>query len=509
MTSEFQDPNNGEPKPGNQVGNQHVSEPYLAETLSPSTRDYNRSRWNVYLSWAAILFTTVGMFTLVFVGKQLEDADTEATQAEMMTINSQAKMMIGMKQIASAPVGAQLDAMNRGALEQRYGIVLLKNDLVGAEEAEELLHKIDELAEKQNFESSEMQKRLRKTVGQLLNEYKEEQWDSGVVAAKDRDYLIEQMGWVGELGLTPESSPNESGRKSLMAEAKSSAVAYLLVLCSMGTIGLLGIIAGILAIYFLVNRKVRTHLVDQRERSVVYLETFAIWIVLFFVVSQIGGALIVQALEINGNMARTIYQLSIFFGSLVVLLWPIKRGLTFRQVREDIGWTCRNPIKEVGAGIFAYAAMAPVIGCFLIGLVIVVAASAQADADSLAPTGAGAHPIQDQIATGDVTAWFGVFLMAVVAAPIVEETMFRGVFYRYLKDVSNQWKFVTSVVFACLMNGFIFAALHPQGLIGLPFLTLLAVGMSLARQWRGSLVASITMHAINNGLITCLMFSMF
>ena len=49
---------------------------------------------------------------------------------------------------------------------------------------------------------------------------------------------------------------------------------------------------------------------------------------------------------------------------------------------------------------------------------------------------------------------------------------------------------IPSVAFAALVNSLIFAAIHPQGIIGIPLLTTLAVGFSLTRQWRGSLLES-------------------
>ena len=39
-------------------------------------------------------------------------------------------------------------------------------------------------------------------------------------------------------------------------------------------------------------------------------------------------------------------------------------------------------------------------------------------------------------------------------------------------------------------------------------LATLAIGFSLAREWRGSLIAPMVMHAINNTTITCLLILM-
>jgi len=81
--------------------------------------------------------------------------------------------------------------------------------------------------------------------------------------------------------------------------------------------------------------------------------------------------------------------------------------------------------------------------------------------------------------------------------------MFRGVLYRHLRDLTLTWKTWLSVVFSAVLNGLIFAAIHPQGMVAIPVLATLAIGFTFARQWRDSLLAPMTMHAIHNFLITC------
>ena len=106
------------------------------------------------------------------------------------------------------------------------------------------------------------------------------------------------------------------------------------------------------------------------------------------------------------------------------------------------------------------------------------------------------------LTSGDFMVIVFIFLSTCVAAPIIEETMFRGVLFRYLRDRTGGWSRFSSVAFAAVFNGLIFASVHPQGLIGIPVLTALAVGFSLVRQWRHSLMAPMIMHALNNFLVT-------
>ena len=115
-------------------------------------------------------------------------------------------------------------------------------------------------------------------------------------------------------------------------------------------------------------------------------------------------------------------------------------------------------------------------------------------------------PIANEAFGGDaLQVIFTIFFIASVLAPLTEEIMFRGVLYRTLRDGSRRSSRVVSILFAALISSLIFAAIHPQGIVGIPVLTILAFGFCLVRQWRGSLIACITMHAIHNGLTMSLL----
>jgi membrane protease YdiL (CAAX protease family) len=118
-----------------------------------------------------------------------------------------------------------------------------------------------------------------------------------------------------------------------------------------------------------------------------------------------------------------------------------------------------------------------------------------------APAGGPAHPIIAELGDGSALLIVQVLLLASVAAPIVEETIFRGVLYRHLRDASAGLGFVVSVLFSTLLAAFVFAVIHPQGWVAIPALMSLAVGFTLAREWRGTLIPSMVMHGVSNGLV--------
>jgi membrane protease YdiL (CAAX protease family) len=92
---------------------------------------------------------------------------------------------------------------------------------------------------------------------------------------------------------------------------------------------------------------------------------------------------------------------------------------------------------------------------------------------------------------GDLTAISLLAVFAVVLAPIVEEIVFRGGIYRFLKSQS-------SVLTAQIISGALFATMHGNLM---SFLPLLVIGIILARQYEGSgnILVPICFHAYFNG----------
>ena len=97
-----------------------------------------------------------------------------------------------------------------------------------------------------------------------------------------------------------------------------------------------------------------------------------------------------------------------------------------------------------------------------------------------------------------------LFLIAVVAAPLVEEILFRGVLYAHLRGATGAWRRFLSIAFAAVVSAAVFAIIHPQGPIFAPVLAGLAVGFCVGREWRGSIYASIVAHAVNNAIVLSL-----
>jgi membrane protease YdiL (CAAX protease family) len=118
------------------------------------------------------------------------------------------------------------------------------------------------------------------------------------------------------------------------------------------------------------------------------------------------------------------------------------------------------------------------------------------------------HPVTDLLAGADGLRIALLLLLASVAAPVVEEIMFRGALYGHLRGTFFVRNPLVSVMVAAVVSSFIFAVIHPQGVLFTPALGGLAVSFCLSRELRGSLIAPVVAHAINNAVTLALGLSL-
>jgi membrane protease YdiL (CAAX protease family) len=179
------------------------------------------------------------------------------------------------------------------------------------------------------------------------------------------------------------------------------------------------------------------------------------------------------------------------FGSLAALAWPVVRGVPFREVRSDIGLHAgRGPIVETLAGIGGYAIALPLLAAGAIVMLILTRI--------FEGEGTPSHPAVEGIASAGRLGLVAILFLACVAAPVVEEIMFRGVLYRHLRDATGRAGIVLSFAGSALISSVLFAAIHPQGLLFIPVLSGLAIGLCITRELRGSLWPCMVAHALTN-----------
>jgi membrane protease YdiL (CAAX protease family) len=469
-----------------------------------------RHGWTAALAWCLILAATT--FVAGTVAYQQFVARVEANEAAvvgnderpfLLLTNFQIKMTVGMHELSIEDASSPNAMIESGSIDERYCRTILIGELQGYGHALNALSQIERLAARHNRVLTERQQRLGELLRRLFSRYRMGRFDGPGLDAADQSFLIEQLGWSGRLALAPQGSPQQQQRAELLEEARGLAITVIVFGVTVILMCVAGLAALVVFFILILLGTVRSGIPRQSFHGAVYAETFALWLIVF-VILQLGLGALGEVGHLPGMMTLSMIL------PLAVLVWPIVRGVTPRQVCYDIGWRWKNPIVEASCGFMAYLATLPAIAVgFLLFLVLTVVAESSVEHDAFAPIDGAPHPIHEEVAeVGRTLPLLEIIVLACLVAPLVEETMFRGVLYRHLRDATWRWPPLVSIALAAGLNSFLFAAIHPQGLMAVPLLTALALGFSMARQWRGSLMAPMMMHAMHNGMVTSLLVLM-
>lgn len=294
--------------------------------------------------------------------------------------------------------------------------------------------------------------------------------------------FLKRHGWIAKMARAQAGGARDPARQEIVRQA----IGTTLVLIGGTSLGMLAAVGGlvlmILAIVRWRNGRLRMTLErNDGGQGGVLVEGFAIYLVLFlFLPSLVRG--------LPFPLPRWTAYLAAAVALLVGMCWPLLRGMHWKCWRESMGLHGgQGLLREMGAGILGWLAALPLI---VLGM---VAASWITRLTGQFP----AHPIVEVFA-GDGWAKFGAVMLAVVWAPVSEELMFRGLLF---PGLSAWLRWVPGM----LASAFVFAVIHPQGWAGVPAIMALAAAFSLLRLWRRSLVAPMTAHALNNGLMCAVM----
>ena len=473
------------------------------------------------IAWLMVALAVTSLVLLVAVQQfsQATEVGGDATDADLMQAEIQTKMLVGQGNLdkilpipaEGVPEPAVPEEVDAGCYEQRLVYASIKNEFEGPESARDYLQALDErvealqaeelqkgILEEERFELTEDQRELRNAMDKLLTEYEAGNFSDSGVSEESKEMIKERLGFPGELFLLPEGTAQQAARDNLLSGVAVS-VSVMMVL------GLFGFLAGVIGLgccvafpVMVAKNKLVSYFFLSPTNHNIYIQTFAIWLVGFF-----GTSMLLGFLELSPE-AGMLIQPAVFFGSLLCLVYPLLRGVTFRQLRYDIGWTIDRPVGDTAFAGVSYLATLPCLIPGIIAIAIFTAIVGQFTElhEFARQTGPG-HPIQEYLANGNWFMILMVFVTACIAAPVVEETMFRGVLYRHLRDWSQGWARWVSIAFSAVLNGFIFAAIHPQGIAAIPVLMTLAICFSLVREWRNSLLTPMLMHGIHNTLVTC------
>jgi membrane protease YdiL (CAAX protease family) len=384
------------------------------------------------------------------------------------------------------------EKMDRGSYSQRLRFAVVAGELAGPEEARKALKALERDRRAGEVEARPVSVEAAGKLERLYAGYEKEP-GKPVLPESDQEWLRQRLGWFGELALAP-----EDGDPDLRAHALAAARRTFLGLIALAGMALVGLSVGgfllLLLIFLAFLGRLRGGLECGSGRGGVYAEAFALYLLLY-----IGLSLLARLLGLTEGRWGLGLSGLVALLTLAVLLWPVLRGVPWRQVREDVGLKLGDrPFLQLLCGPACYLCAIPLLMVGLGIMFLMMLAQKKLGEEVVPPS----HPIVSAGLSSSVWLWLQVFVVACVIAPLVEETMFRGLLYRHLREATCRWARWLSIAAAVLMSGFVFAVIHPQGWLGVPVLMALATAFALAREWRGSLVPSMLAHGLNNGVST-------
>ena len=320
--------------------------------------------------------------------------------------------------------------------------------------------------------------------------------------------LIERHDWFAQLALSFDQPNDSPARRAAIAPAQRVIFAAVAIFAIGGISFLVGL--GLL-IWLLVKliggsrppvqpnwgQPMPHGYVDSRPEPMrmgyvpdpaaprVFLEAFAIYLGGF-----LAMGMLVRLLFPNAGLGLAILGLALPLAAAIV--WPRFRGMSWAEARRAVGLHCgKGFAREVMSGLAGYVAALPILALAMMVTLVLTKFGGKVPS----------HPLVNEIST-DFWSVVKLYVLASVWAPITEELLFRGALFHHLRR-RHGWFLSAALV------SFIFAAIHPQGYLGIPMLMTIAFILAGLREWRGSIIASMVGHALNNFVAVTVLILMF
>ena len=313
------------------------------------------------------------------------------------------------------------------------------------------------------------------------------------------ELLQQRLGWFGTFAQAQVSCDDGLGMNLQKSDLIFMVVLGVAAIWFMG-FGTCGIAALITLIVMGLTRKIGSAITSRANTSLILGETFVAWFVLFLGL-QFAAMLVPVDPE---SPWRLVLSGALMFAALGALAWARWRGLSMGALMDLIGlrWN-QGFFQLLWKAAISYMTALPLMG---LGLLIGLGMGWFFNVPNL---GNPTHPIQELIDKANPMELFMLFALACVAAPITEEIIFRGVLYGHLRQGTNKWGVVASMIFSMVISGTIFAGIHPQGAFVAPALAGLACAFCITREWSGSVFPGMIAHGIQNATVLALNVILF
>ncbi|MEP6755498.1 MAG: type II CAAX endopeptidase family protein [Chthonomonadales bacterium] len=319
------------------------------------------------------------------------------------------------------------------------------------------------------------------------------------------------LGWHEHLALL--ALYKSSGQKNLAEEQSdilhSSTIRMGIIGILMILVGLVGLGMGILLVAFVAWRRKHPHVRIQPEILNMYdirpaealqpVQARVLYsIFVIYLCSMAGIRLLMTGIQSQGwldfmkSMSPASRMSISILLAFVTTIPPLLLFLRFRRQGvvswNDIGFKRGQTIGDIVWGICGYFAALPVI-------IIVTLIATQVFKHFTSPVNPA---VTDALNSHNMLILFLTLCEASLMAPLIEETMFRGVFLNALHPSLGR-------VGSSLTSAGVFAILHPQLPAG--FFSIFTIGLLFNTLYRNrnSLLPGMVAHAINNGSIVLML----
>lgn len=440
----------------------------------------------------------------------------EAPDTDMFSLTSRAITKIAValkKQQPTAPIGSlqqNLDTSARTPVD-RFRAAIVAAELIDATTAAERLKSLSEAIDQEaadaakaeaatppsaeeakvNERTAEARGRLRTDVEVLRGVYAGE-YALDDVAAKG---LIERYGWFGRVAAT--QGETDIKRAQLFQNGMELLLVLFLVGSGAFVVGIASLVCLVLVLVKVSSGKFRAKFSAPAPGGSVYLETVAVFVV-SFVLLTLGFEAIDYGFQKSGKPSPEwlgLAHMALQWVLLLVIFWPRTRGVELERWKRDTGLNMGEGFwKEASSGVFVYLASLPLLVLAgVVSLLLNLLRDAIRTMVAGKPVDAGIphNPILDILMNAPPLMLVLLFVLATCWAPLVEETIFRGCMYRHLRSRVN-W------VGAAIVSALMFGGMHGYEFVNLLPVITLGFVFSAMREWRSSLVASITCHLLHN-----------
>ncbi len=451
----------------------------------PSPITHRPPTYQTGLAWLVILGLVV--FTIWIQqagGERLRESGDE------LLALVQGRMILALNEFDQQKrAGEELDRLKKGPYGQRLLVTILVGELDGRDGARQYLADLEALRIEHQAALNPADERLRDVLERLYAA------DPRPELTEEDQETLAKYGWLGQLARAHRPGADPTEVQAIRAEAvRAMGIAFGMMLLG----GLLAIVGlGLLIVFFIqwMDGQIPWAL-EPQTGSGLYAETFAVWLGSYLALARLLAIVPGLSSLVSGGLAMLL-------SAGLALLWGRLRGRDWHTIRADLGLQPGRSVgQEMLVGLATYATILPLIlaSVVVVGFLSDLVKSGPGGENPFAPSGRPTHPIV-RLILGPGWMVISIFITAAVIAPLVEELAFRGMLQRHLRGFLGRLTSAFAV-------GLVFAIIHPQGLLGVPALLAIAVPLSLAREWRGSLIASMTAHALNNAAVTTLLLVM-